>query len=70
MLSNGWDMSQPLPVSDFKWMKEKDLDNWECVQMGSTTRPFVQWNLILARLPHSKTFEKHENKDKLFELNV
>jgi len=25
----GWAMSQPLPVSDFKWMKEKDLDNWE-----------------------------------------
>ena len=22
-------MSQPLPGSDFKWMKEKDLDNWE-----------------------------------------
>jgi len=25
----GWAMSQPLPVSDFKWMKEKDLDNWK-----------------------------------------
>ena len=25
----GWAMGQPLPVSDFKWMKEKDLDNWE-----------------------------------------
>jgi len=25
----GWAMSQPLPVSGFKWMKEKDLDNWE-----------------------------------------
>jgi len=22
-------MRQPLPVSDFKWMKEKDLDNWK-----------------------------------------
>jgi len=22
-------MSQPLPVSDFKWIKEKGLDNWE-----------------------------------------
>jgi len=25
----GLAMSQPLPVGDFKWMKEKDLDNWE-----------------------------------------
>ena len=25
----GWAMSQPLPVSGFKCMKEKDLDNWE-----------------------------------------
>jgi len=34
-----------------------------------TTRTFAQWNLILARLQHSKTLEKHENK-KLFELIV
>jgi len=25
----GWAMSQPLPVSGFKWMEEKDLDNWK-----------------------------------------
>jgi len=25
----GWAMSQPFPVSDFKWMKEKDLENWK-----------------------------------------
>jgi len=25
----GWAISQPLPVSDFEWMKEKDSDNWE-----------------------------------------
>jgi len=24
----GWAMSQPLPVSDFKWMKEK-IEKWE-----------------------------------------
>ena len=38
--------------------------------MRSTIRPFAQWNLILAHLQHSKTLEKHENKDKVFELNV
>jgi len=25
----GWAMSQPFPVSDFKWMKKKDLENWK-----------------------------------------
>jgi len=30
-------------------------------QMRRTTRPFAQWNLILAHLQHSKILEKHEN---------
>ena len=42
----------------------------KCAQMRNATRPFAQWNPILAHLQHSKTLEKHENKDKLFELNV
>ena len=25
----GWAMSQPLPVADFEWMNEKDLENWQ-----------------------------------------
>ena len=25
----GWAMSQPLPVGNFKWMNEKELENWE-----------------------------------------
>ena len=25
----GWAMSQPLPVEEFKWMSQKDLQNWE-----------------------------------------
>jgi len=37
--------------------------------MRSTTRTFVQLNLILAHVQHFKTLEKEENK-KLFELNV
>jgi len=37
-------------------------------QMRRTTRPFVQ-NLISRNFQHSKTLEKHENKEKLFELN-
>jgi len=24
----GWEMSQPLPVGDFKWMDEKERENW------------------------------------------
>ena len=24
----GWAMSQPLPVSNFKWMTESRLENW------------------------------------------
>lgn len=24
----GWAMSQPLPVGDFKWMTNKELQNW------------------------------------------
>jgi len=38
------------------------------VQMCSTTRPFAQ-NLISCNFQHSKTWEQHENKEKLFELN-
>ena len=25
----GWAMMKPLPVGDFKWMEEKELENWE-----------------------------------------
>jgi len=25
----GWAMSQPLPMSGFKWMDENDLENWK-----------------------------------------
>jgi len=25
----GWAMSQPLPVSDVKWMDKQELNNWE-----------------------------------------
>ena len=25
----GWAMSQPLPVEEFEWMSQKDLQNWE-----------------------------------------
>ena len=25
----GWAMSKPLPVRNFKWMTEKDLENWK-----------------------------------------
>jgi len=32
-------------------------------------QPFVQWDLILAHLQHSKKLEKHENKE-IFKLNV
>ena len=39
-------------------------------KLRSTTRPFAQWNLILARLQPSETLEKHENKEKLFGLNM
>jgi len=44
----------------------------KCAQMRSTTRPLAQWNLILThvQLQISNTLEKHENRDKLFELNV
>ena len=38
-------------------------------KIRSSTRPFAQWNLILAHLQQTKTLWKHENK-KLFELNV
>jgi len=37
-------------------------------QLRSTTRPFAQ-NLISRNFQHSKTLEKYENKEKLFELN-
>jgi len=37
-------------------------------QMCSTTRPFAQ-NLISGNFQPSKTLRKHENKEKLFELN-
>jgi len=37
-------------------------------QMCSITRPFAQ-NLISRNFQHSNTLEKHENKEKLFELN-
>jgi len=25
----GWAVSQPLPVGNFKWMKESQLENWQ-----------------------------------------
>ena len=25
----GWVMMKPLPVGDFKWMRERELKNWE-----------------------------------------
>jgi len=35
-----------------------------------TTKSFAQWNLILVHVQHSKTLEKQENKEKLFEINA
>jgi len=40
----------------------------EFAQKSNTTRPFAQ-SLISHNFQHSKTLEKHENKEKLFELN-
>ena len=52
-----------------------DVTSWirPCLyraKLCSTTSPFAQWNLILAHLQPYKTLEKHENKEKVFELNV
>ena len=52
-----------------------NVASWTCpcfwsAKLRSTTRPFAQWNLILAHLQSSKTLEKHEDKEKLFELNM
>jgi len=59
-------------------MSEKALLPTKCIfatnvpskgaQIHSATRPFNQ-NLISGNCQHSKTLEKHENKEKLFELN-
>jgi len=41
-------MSQPLPVSNFKWMKKKDLDNWEeftCILEVDLEYPKELYNL-------------------------
>jgi len=41
-------MSQPLPDSDFKWIKEKDLDNWEefqCILEVDLEYPKELYNL-------------------------
>jgi len=37
----------------------------EGAQMCRSTRPFAR-NLIACNFKHSKTLEKHENKEKLF----
>jgi len=60
------------------WVKKKHCCQWstscasnapsEGAQMCSTTNPFVQ-NLISYNFQDSKPLEKHENKEKLFELN-
>jgi len=42
----------------------------QSAKLRGTTRQFAQWNLILAHLQFSTTLEKHENKGKLFELNM
>ena len=39
-------------------------------KLRSITKTFAQWNLVLVHLQHSKTLEKQENKEKLFEINV
>ena len=46
---------------------------WPCLssaKLRSTNRLFAQWNLILEHLQPSNTLEKHENKGKIFELNM
>ena len=35
----GWAMSQPLPVSNFKWMTETHLENWR--EISSPGRPWM-----------------------------
>jgi len=39
-------------------------------QMRNTTQTLSVVTSHLAHLQHSKSLEKHENKEKLFELNV
>jgi len=64
--SRGSRIKPTLKVCEHNWVAHASNAPSECAQMHSTTRPFAQWNLILAHLQHSKTLEKHENKDKLF----
>ena len=49
---NGWAMSQPLPVGEFKWMSAADLQNWENFVNGEGIGCILEVDLIYPKELH------------------
>ena len=48
----GWAMSQPLPVGDFAWMTEKELQNWEKFVLEEGKGCILEVDLLYPRELH------------------